>query len=380
MGKRKTPQKPKYYDVQNFIDEVNDKDVRYYLIYGERSAGKSTSCAKIALRNYVEKHQTTGFARRYDDDWGQNVASTYFEFLVSDGYVSKITNGQWTNVYYFGHKWYLCKWDEEKDKLIKDIEPFAYAFSLNTWEKSKGGQFPTLHTLIMEEFITNTRYLGAENSEFSFYSNLVSTLARDKEDFTNILVGNTIRRYGNPYFICMGIEKKVLEMQPGDRIVFKTEGKKLKIACEYTDPPADGKKSDILFDFPTDNTVSRQITSGEWQIDEHYPTLPLGTRIKPMDIIFSYFLLYRDNILQADVILQDNKYYTYFHRKTTELKDVENDLIFDLEYHLEPNYRRDIMHPTDNIGMKVLEHFKRESVYVQDVQVGEILYSYIQSL
>lgn len=380
MARKKQTTK-KYYDIQDLLNlGSKDPDIRYFMAFGERSAGKSYSCGVYALKNYWNNKKTTGLVRRYDDDWGLNVANTYFDSIVANGEVTKITGGKFDNIVYWSHKWYLSYFDTEKGKMIKDEKPFAYAYALNTWEKSKASQQPAMNTVIMEEFITNTRYLGSENSEFNYFLNLISTLARDKDDFKCILVGNTIRRYGNPYFICMGIEKKVLQMQAGDIVVFKSEGKKLKIAVEYTDPPVDGKKSDILFDFPTDNEVSRQITKGEWQIDTRYPTLPQGTRILPKEIVFSFFMIYRTELLQGDIVFQKDTVYLFFHRKTTEIKDLDNDIIFDLEYHIEGNYYRDITRPVDILSEKIWLLFKSERVFVQDPEVGEVLFSYIESL
>lgn len=371
-----------YYSIKPLLNlGENDKNIKYFLSFGERSAGKSYSTSLEIVDQYYKTGAITGIARRWDDDWGQNVANTYFDALIENGEIKRLTNGEWDSVYYYGHKWYLSRWDNEEDKLIKDEQPFAYAFALNTWEKTKASQYPTMQMLVLEEFISR-RYVGADNVEFQLFLNLISTLVRDRGDFRIVLLGNTIAKYGNPYFICMGIEKRVLKMKPGETIVFSDDSKALKIAVEYTLPPnAKGvkKASDILFEF-TDNSAARQITSGEWQIENHYPSLPLGTRIKPAEIVFSYFLIYRDNILQADVVLQDNKYYTYFHRKTTELKDTENDIIFDLEYHTEPNYRRDILKPIDKIGLKIYEFFKKDMVFCQDAEVGEILFSYIESI
>lgn len=369
-----------FYTLDSLLELGNkDKDIKYFIAFGERSAGKSYSAGLLAIKTYYETGGTTGIARRYSDDWGSNVAQTYFDAIVYNGDVEKATNGDWNTVAYYARKWYLAYFDEESQTTTKDNKPFAYALALNTWEKSKGGQFPTMKYLVMEEFITNTRYLGSENTEFQYFLNLVSTLARNREDFNCILLGNTLAKYGNPYFICMGIEKRVLAMKPGETVVFSTDNKKLKIAVEFTDPPAEGKKSDILFDF-TDNAAARQITSGEWQLDPKFPCLPSGTRIKPMDIIFSYFMIYRNMILQADIVLQGDKYYTFYHRKTTELKDDTQDIIFDLDYHIEPNYRRDILHPTDNISIKIADFFKRDMIFCQDAEVAEILYSYICSV
>lgn len=369
----------KYYDIHPLLElGDNDPNIKYFLSFGERSAGKSYSTAKYVIENYINNGKQSALVRRWDDDWGQGVASTYFDSLIAHKVISKLTNGKWDSVFYWAHRWYLSKFDEDKEKLIKDDTPFAIAFSLSTWEKTKSSQYPLMNFLVLEEFISN-RYIGSDNTEFQMFLNLVSTLARDRDDFRCALLGNTIAKFGNPYFVCMQLEKRVLKMKPGDTVVFSNDFNDLKIACEYTCPPETGKKSDILFDF-IDSAAARQITSGSWQIEVHYPSLPLGTRIKPMDIVYSYFLIYREHLLQADIVLQDNKYYTYFHRKTTEIKDLDNDLIFDLESHLEPNYRINILKPTDKIGQKVLDFFKRDAVYCQDVEVGEILYSYISSL
>jgi len=369
----------KYYDIHPLL-KLGDEDpnIKYFISFGERSAGKSYSTAKYIIENYVNTGKTSGIARRWEDDWNSNVANTYFDGLISNGEIKKITKGKFDGVWYWAHKWWLTKYDNEKEKMVKDDKPFAIAFSISTWEKSKASQYPDMNLLVLEEFISS-RYIGSDNTEFQMFLNLVSTLARERDDFRVILLGNTIARFGNPYFICMNLEKRVLKMNPGDIVVFSNDYNKLKIAVEYTAPPEEGKKSDILFDF-IDSAAARQITSGEWQIEAHFPSLPLGTRIRPKDIVYKYFLIYRDNILQADVILQDNKYYTYYHKKTTELQENPTDLIFDLDYHLEPNYRRDILRPIDNIGVKVAEFFKKDMVFVQDVEIGEILYSYIQSL
>ena len=376
---QKKQKKTQYYDIQNQIIPLmeGDNTIKYALIFGERSAGKSTSVCMYSIKQYVEKGIQTAFIRRFDDDWGQNVANTYFNLLVSLGYISKITKGEWDNVYYYGHRWYFCRYDNDNEKLIKSEEPFAYAYALNTWEKTKATQQPNIKLAVLEEFISRV-YIGAENTEFNCFVNLISTLARNSEDFKVLLLGNSIAKYGNPYFICMGIEDRVLKMKQGEIVVFEKENSKLKIVVEYTKPNEDGKKSDILFEF--DNTAANQVTTGEWQLEQYYPILPLGTRIKPKDIIFNYFIIYKNHILQADIILQDKKYYTFIHRKTTEIKNEDTDLIYDLEYHLEHNYKRDLLNPVDDLTKKVAAFYKNDSVYVQDPEIGEILHAYISCL
>ena len=371
----------KYFDIEDTMSELEkDPDIRYYLYFGERSAGKSYSTAMKILKHYIKSNgqRVAGIARRWDDDWGSNVAATYFSALEANGEILKLTKGVYDRVWYHSHKWYLARYDEETEKLIKHPDPFAYAFAINTWEKTKASQYPNMDYLVLEEFISH-HYVGADLAEFQLFLNLVSTLARDREEFKVILLGNSIAKYGNPYFRGMGIENKVLRMEPGDTVVFSNDFNKLKIAVTFTDPPVEGKKSDILFDF-TDNAAARQITSGEWQIEAHFPSLPLGTKILPKDVIYKYYIVYTDNVLQADIVRQGNSVYTFVHRKTTELQERPQDLIFTLDPDIRPNVRRNILKVYDKISEKIAKFYKTDSVYCQDAEVGEILYSYMESM
>lgn len=382
MPKKRTV-KRKYYDIRELL-KYGDKDssIKYYLVFGERSAGKSTSASMYILEHYWNTGHKAVIVRRYDTDWNNNVGSSYYDLLSNIGYIKQITNGEYDCVAYYARKWYLARYDEEQDKVVKQKEPFCYALALNTWEKTKSAQLGggTIDTMVLEEYITSGSYLGGgDNVEFNAFFNTVSSVMRDKEDAKIMLLGNTIRRYGNPYHICFGIERGILEMQPGDIRIFKVPDSELRIAVEYTNPNLDeNKKPSVLFDVPTD--AAKQITEGTWQMTQHYPTLPMGTRIRPMDIIYKYYMIYRDETLEADIVLQDNNYYTYFHRKTTDLEFRDDDVIFDLEYHLQPNFRRDILKPSDKIGMKIAEFFKTDNVYVQSPEIGEILFSYIGSV
>lgn len=377
---RKKQNNPKYYDIHPLMKlSEDDKNIKYLISFGERSAGKSYSTCQYILENYIKNGKETAIVRRWDDDWKQGVATSYWNSLIANGEVSKITNNKWDNIIYYRHGWYLAKIDKTSEKLIKDEKPFARAFSLSTWEKSKASQYPDCSLLVLEEFISH-RYIGSEGVEFNYFLNLISTIARDRADFRCVLLGNTIAKFGNPYFENMGIQERVLKMTQGDTIVFSNDNNKLKIAVQYTAPPSQGKASDILFEF-TDNSVSRQVTHGDWQINNHYPNLPVGIRIKPMDIQYKFYLKYQNYLLEGDVILQEpNNYYLFFHKKTTELQENVEDLIFSLEHHTEHNYRRDILRPTDKITDKIAWFFKTDNVFVQTPDIGEQLYSYIESI
>lgn len=379
----------KYFDMHKLFDKAaKDSCIKYIIAFGKRSAGKSTSTCIKALENWVEKGESTVFCRRLDSNWTGITIRTYMNVLVDNklhrNYVSELTNGEWDDIKYYAGQWFLCRTDEKTNKIIKQDKPFAYAVSINNWMNSKSAQVPTNSMLVLEEFI-DARYLV---DEFSSFLQLVSTFRRDRTDFLIVLLGNSIRYFNNPYFDSMGLMSKVETMQPGDCVIFSNDTNRLKILVEYTDKDNEDDEDNNIYYAFDDNSAARMITSGEWDITPKFPILTETCyengekiRIRPKDIIYSYFLKYRQHLLQADVILQDDeKFYTFFHKKTTEIKNKSESVIFDLDYHVEPYYRRDITHPTDNIGKKIASFFINDSVYCDSVKTAEILFSYIEAL
>jgi glutaredoxin 2 len=117
------------------------------------------------------------------------------------------------------------------------------------------------------------------------------------------------------------------------------------------------------------------ITNGIWEIDI-YPHCPY--KYRPKDIVFTYFIEFDRNLLQCEVVNVDEKSFTFIHRKTTPLKDEDNDLIFSPKYDARPNWRRKITKPILKVEKKIAEYYKADKIFYQDNEVGEIVRNYLQ--
>lgn len=106
------------------------------------------------------------------------------------------------------------------------------------------------------------------------------------------------------------------------------------------------------------------------------PHLPY--KYKPKDILFTYFIKFDDELLQCEIINTENSVFTYIHRKTTELKNTDNDLIYSVDYDARPNWKRKLTKPTTDIEKKIAIFYTRDKVYYQDNEVGEIVRNYLQ--
>lgn len=355
--------KPKFYR----LNKILKTNAHYNIIFGERSSGKTFAVLELGVKNYIENKKQIAIVRRWQEDFTGKRGQQMFDALVSAGKIAELTGGEWTNVYYWASRWYLCRYDDSGAR-IQDERPFAYGFAVTSMEHDKSTSYPDITTILFDEFLTRTVYLP---DEFVLFCNVISTIVRHRTDVKIFMLGNTVNKYC-PYFTEMGL-KHIKEMKPGDIDVYKYGDDKLLVAVEYTAPNKQGKQSDIYFAF--DNPKLQMITSGSWEIDI-YPHCP--EKYKPKDIIFTFFIKFDDQILQCEVILTSSSLFVFVHPKTTELKDPDTDIIYSTNYDPRPNWRRNIMKPANRIDQKIYHLFKEDKIFYADNETGEIMRNYLQ--
>lgn len=358
------------------LDEIKKQNCSYNVIFGERSNGKTYAVLKEIIEQYYNNGVKTAYIRRYDEYITGSKAKQVFSNLTSkkikvkSEYISevqRITNMEYDSVVYFSGAWYLANYDENLDKFIKQKEPFMYGFALNTSESYKSSAYPDIGIVFFEEFLTRSHYLI---DEYVIFSNLLSTTVRLNEKVRIYLVGNTVDK-NSIYFREMGLHK-VTQMKKGEIKIYTYNNKKLRVAVEYSDSIATEKPTDFLFAF--DNPKLKMITTGEWEIG-NYPHLPV--KYKPKNVLYEYFIKYNDDILHCEIILVDDKYFTYVHQKTTPIKDKKENIVFQEEFSPLPNIRRCINNCYDKIGKMIYSFYIKEHVFYQDNEVGEKMRHYL---
>ena len=353
--------KQKFYSLKNILS----KNAQYNVIFGERSNGKTYAVLKYGVENYAKNGEQIAVVRRWQDDFTGKRGLTMFDALVANGEIERATGGEWSGVYYYGSRWYMCKYEDEK-RIIAE-QPFAYGFSISSMEHDKSTAYPNITTILFDEFLTRTAYLP---DEFVLFMNVISTIVRHRTNVKIFMLGNTVNRYC-PYFKEMGLTH-VKDMQPGAIDVYQYGDSQLRVAVEYTPSRKSGKASDFYFAF--DNPKLSMITGGAWEIDI-YPHCPV--KYTPSEIMFIYFIEFSGDLLQCEIVKHDDLYFTFIHRKTTPLKDTDNDLIYTTDYSPRPNYRRKITKPTSQIEKRITEHYLKDKIFYSDNEVGEIVRNYL---
>ena len=360
MAKRKV----KYYSLNN----IKRKNATYNVIFGERSNGKTYAVLTEVVKNWAKNKAQFAYVRRWQEDIKGRRAQAVFSALTDDGSIEKITDGAYQGVYYYAGRFYMCTYDDKGKPLYSDSDVLGFTFALSDTEHNKSNSYPRVTTIMFDEFLTKHLYLP---DEFILFMNTVSTIVRLRTDVKIYMLGNTVNKFC-PYFQEMGLNH-IKEMKQGSIDVYSYGDSKLKVAVEYCSTIKGQKKNNFYFAF--NNPKLAMITGGAWELNI-YPHLPV--KYKPKNIEFIYFIVFNDETYQCEVINKDPYYFTFIHRKTTPIKDKENDLIYTTDFVPKLNYNRNILKPVNELEKNLKWFYITDRVYYQNNEVGDAINNYIK--
>lgn len=357
----------KFYSLKHILS----KNCTYNLIIGERSNGKTYAVLKYCLENFLKHKGQCAILRRWQEDIIGRRASGIWDALNKDGTVAKLSNGKYTNVFYYAGKFFLGTIDENGKRIYNvETDCLGYTFSLSDSEHNKSVSYPNVTTIFFDEFLTKKIYFL---DEFVTFMNVVSTIVRQRDNVKIFMAGNTVNKYC-PYFKEMGLSH-VAKMEQGTIDVYTYGNSGLRVAVEYCKSLGDSKSSNKYFAF--DNPRLQMIKTGAWELDI-FPHLP--KKYKPSDILYIFFICFEENIFQCEVIdFKNSNIGIYIHNKTTPIQNNDSDLIYTLDDSEKINYCRNINKPFNKLTQKIYSLFKMNKVFYQDNDVGNTVANFIKA-
>lgn len=359
-----------YYDGKKIMTVNKGKPCDYSLIIGERSNGKTFYFTRYVLENFKKTGEQFVYLRRWESEYqGSNSARNVFDTLITPkkNYISEIFGKEYDRIEFWGGRYFLCKYNESKGESKRTDIIVGYGLILAHMEKYKSTSYNNVTTVIFDEFLTRGNYI---NNEFVLYSNMLSTIIRDRDNVKMVLLGNTVSKYGCPYFREMGL-KSVDHQKQGTIDMYEYEGTPLTVAVEYCATTSKTKKSNKYFNFV--NPALQTIINGAWEVPSY---THLEVKYKPKNVIYKCFLEYEGKLLECEFIRLGFHIFGYWHYKTTPIKDE-----YAIVYTDKPSYKRNIIndfnHPTNPISNKIRAMYYANKMCYQDNEVGEIVYSFI---
>lgn len=360
----------KYYDIRKLIREY--PGAQYYISYGERSSGKTYSALDLALENYAKNREQFVYIRRMGEDIKKKEMDRLFEGHVRNGRIKHWYGKEWDDITYYAGAFYLVrheKTERGREFLTRSEEPCGFTMCVNIAARYKSLSYNGVTTIIFDEFMSREGYLP---NEFVEFSNLLSTVIRDRDNVKVLMLGNTVNKFC-PYFNEMGLNH-AKNQKIGTVDVYHYGDTRLSVVVEYTESAQaqGGKPSDVYFAF--DNPELRMITHGSWEIAV-YPRLTEGR--KRSQVIQDFFIEFDRDIIHGEIVVTDNDCFLFFYPKDDPITK-EDDIVYGTSSCTKWNHKMCLTRQRDKLSRKILELISTNKWFVSTNEVGEVVRNYLK--
>ena len=246
-----------------------DMSVLWHVLISLRKSGKTTNLLLLGMIMNKLYGTMIGYCRQTANQIVPKNCYTLFEVIKKEGYIEKITNNKYNDVYIYANRIYYCNYDS-KGKVLEKSEPFAYLLSVDNSELYKSTlNLPNCDLIIYDEFVSS----NYGKNEFIKFCDIYDTIARYRSECWIFMLANTLNPY-NMYFQELGISKQIRNLKWGDCKTFNSGSVSIEVEMikpnEYQrGSDKKGKLNLLRFGFNNPNLAS--ITgSNEWNI-KHYP-------------------------------------------------------------------------------------------------------------
>lgn len=295
------------------LDEILKYDAQYYIIYGERSNGKSYAVDEYIIDKFFKDGSQFGFIKRFSED----IKGIYMDTVLShlDDYLLEKYEHK---VKFYRGKWLLYHKDTEGK--LSDCVTFGYAFSLANVDRTKALQFPNIETILFEEFMSKNCYYLPD--EINNLLNLVSTIVRQRHTAKVFMLANAISKF-SPYSEALGV--KLHRVKKGEIITREYQDKKgfrTKFAIQRSEnvnvyDNIDNEEK-VVFNVFGNSGVGGMITSGDFETHAYprhvdgYEFVECNSGVTPWSVISdrdkTSFVLRFEDYYYRIYIVDNNKF------------------------------------------------------------------------
>lgn len=319
----------------------------YYIIFGERSNGKSYYIKRTLLERWIKHGEEMVYIRRYDSDITNDLVNSYF----ADAPIAEISKGAYNNIYAYGGRIYCCHIDDDGKR--DNAKVCGYVRSISSASRYASTAYPRVGGILLEEaFAADGRYLS---NELTLFLHLVSTISRDR-NIPVYLVGNSISRIC-PYWREFGADGIINSIQQGEiRVIERdTSNGKQIVAIEYC-ANAKGRISTMFA-----GSREAMTNDGKWLATD-MPKLPMS--VDNLDCVYRYVVQYKQVMYMVQYLIrpEDGVDLLYVTPKTTPIKSGTR--VFSDRASIDPLWTR---------GYKPMCDLERQIMSLADT--GKIYYS-----
>lgn len=253
-------------------------ETKWNIIMSERSRGKTSEILLLGMVMNKLYGTHIQYLRSREEMIVKKNSEDLFTVIVREGYVEKLTNGQYNSIVYRSRRWYYQKVDEDGNEVERSPEQFCTMLSIDRAEIYKSAyNAPLGDYIVFDEFIERAYYPDL----FISLVDLIKTIARDRLSVIIVCLANTIDKNAIILKDLM-ITEAIEDMKQGDaKEIVTPKGTRIYVEIMAKVQKKAGKKRQKVnteyygFD---NNRISGITGSDTWAVDS-YPHPPKHFKI-----------------------------------------------------------------------------------------------------
>ena len=271
----------------------------------DRSVGKTTNWLLLGLCMWKRYGTILHYMRSREDMITPKALKDLFSTVVEHGYIEKITDGKYNNVFYRARRWYFARISESEEIAEISENHFMFCCSVDKSENLKSSyNCPKGDFILFDEFIG--KYYPPD--EFIFALDTVKTIIRDRISPVLIFSANTIDK-NSPYFNELEIYDDIQTMTQGEKRLLTSSGG-TNVVVEIVGQNDERQKRRSLVNklfFGFKNPRLAAITGADWSM-KYYPHIPPQVKTIHRDIenvtylAQNIYILHNSKLVRLDIV------------------------------------------------------------------------------
>lgn len=292
--------KKKYYS----LTEILKTNALYYLIFGQRSNGKTFSVLEYMIKQKCKTGKPSVLIRRRKEETATKFIKDYFkpfdfDAVTETNLVEDISKGKYNHISYYGGAFYIGVYDYDEMKwVVRDV--LCMVASLSTYANAKGADRGDISCILFDEFISRD-YLV---TEWSAFMNMVSTFLRDRDGIPIFLVGNSISLYC-PYFREFHVDIKELEQGK----IYTYDYGKEKVSVQWAESLENSNS--LKYFLGSTSSTAKMISTGKMEIPI-YPHYEKTIDFKK-DVLKRFYVNFEDDYCCICIVKNVDGLFLYVH-------------------------------------------------------------------
>lgn len=344
---------------------------KWFISMSERARGKTTNVLLLGM--IFNKHYGTEiqYIRSREEMIAPKISHNLFGVITDNGYIEKITDGEYNTVVYKSRRWYYAHYDDESGEITKQASRHLcsmLAIDKNEMYKSSYSA-PLGDFIIFDEFIERFYY----PQQFVMFLDLLSTIIRSRKSASIFLLSNTIDK-NSPYFSEFEIRDAIDDLDQGEyKLVTTPKGTNVFVEIiGKRQPKASRHQKEInkLY-YGFQNSKLASITGeAAWAVDT-YPHTP-----KEFNIISkNHYLEFNTKLVNLE-ICYDEEHQRRFINCHYATNTYDDSVIYSLDFNLDKRYRYKL--GTTKIDQYIWRLYHQNLFTYSDNSVGSLIERYVE--